>query len=99
MCIRDSTGTVNEPTRYHISIACSKYIANIIDIIEVNIKLHWIYLTEKFLKLLFSILGKSLPIVYAEIKVKLSIVEDTIANREIIKSPLLQHQCYLFSVY
>ena len=83
-----SVGTTKDPTIYQISTACSKYIANKIDISAVMMSPQRVYRKMHILSCFrFNRAVRSFPIVKAEIKLKLSIVDITIAKRLIIKSP------------
>ena len=81
-------GTVNEPITYHISTAWVKYNASVI---AINAVIRRPIFTENLTVLnCFKegrTRGKSRPIVKADIKEKLSIVDITIANSETTKTP------------
>jgi len=83
-----SAGTIKDPTTYQISIAYSKTMANKMEKSAVMTNPHRVYLNmiESFW-LACRRNDKSLPIVYADIKEKLSTVDMTMAKRETIKSP------------
>ena len=83
-----SAGTIKEPSKYQISTAYSKYIASKIDRIAVITSPQRVYLKMFVLSCFkFKSAVRSFPIVKAEIKLKLSTVDMTIAKRLTIKSP------------
>ena len=83
-----TVGTTKDPTIYQISTACSKYIANKMDINAVMMSPQRVYfkMSVSFC-FRFSSAVRSFPIVKAEIKEKLSTVDITMANRLTIKRP------------
>ena len=83
-----SVGTTKDPTKYQISTAYSKYMANKMDNSAVIMSPQRVY-RKMYVSFCFkfSRAVRSFPIVKAEIKEKLSTVDITMANRLTIKSP------------
>ena len=83
-----TVGTTKDPTIYQISTACSKYMAKMMDRSAVMTNPQRVYLKiSKLSCFIFNMAVRSFPMVKAEIKLKLSTVDITIANRLTIKSP------------